>query len=141
MSDLKLKVLDVIRASANDEMTVDALERVLALPRAGIVGLLKEFEQEGHGRFIVGRGSHPSRFARSASTMSSASQKPSSRSELAPTSEQAKALPAAPPESEEDRTQVLILNREKPFRFIAPANLTPQEAEKISRWLTLIAEG
>lgn len=119
------RAADLVWAYRLGEYPADRLAKELSMPRHEAVWILKELEEAGHGRFVVGRREHPSRFIRGVERPPKADESGS---------------PAREPSSEGPASgaQTLVLMRPTPVKIVVPADLTRTEADRISRWLDVI---
>ena len=117
---------DIIWAHRSIEYPADKLVKALGVPRHQAVWVLKELEEAGHGRFVVGRRGQTSRFVREAVRPAPAMAERVDDEEVEPAK---KAF----------REQSLDLMRAIPMKITVPGDLTKDEAEMISKWLSVIA--
>lgn len=126
LSEQAERAADLVWAYRSTEYPVDKLEKALSMPRHEAVWLLKDLEKAGHGRFVVGRRDHVSRFVRGPER---------------PQKTAANSTPPPNPEAVDESVvggQTLILMRSTPVKIVVPADLTRAEADKIARWLDVI---
>lgn len=138
MDNSTQSVADFIWAAKEGEVPVEIIEKKLRLARHEIVSILQELAKEGHGTFVPGRRSRPSRIVKAADRPTTPPM-PGVVSQPQLATESAKPTPEI--DSSDTSVQIFILKREKPFRFVVPADLTQLEADKIAKWLELVAEG
>lgn len=135
---LEQQIADLVWASKDDEIQVDDVERKLKLPRPQVVGAFMRLASLGHGRFIPGRGGKRSRLAKGPSRPPLGPQPGPVGLEISDA--RAPIRQNIEVDTSDMETQSFILMRDKPFRFVAPMNLTKAEAAKVARWLELVAE-
>lgn len=133
ISDLAGKAADLIWAAKTPDFSADRLAKALSISRAEAVWVMKELDAAGHGRFVVGRREHPSRFLRGLTHPAHNSMQEESS---VPNLEPQNAIISGPKLAAE--TQTLILLRNEPFGIVVPANLTRAEADRISKWLEVV---
>ena len=128
-----LMALNAVKLSAQTEVSVDDLRKGTGLDQTYAVDAFKQLERAGHGRFIVGRRGHPSRFVKGPTLIKDTTL--DERPSTVPTLEELpRSAIAAPPVE-----QTLVLMRDPPVTVRVPANLTAAEAEFISKWLKVIS--
>lgn len=118
------RAADLIWAFRSGEYPADKLAKEMSIPRHEAVWLLKALETSGHGRFVIGRRDHPSRFV---------------RGNTRPVEEVTfSAVYDEGIETADVGAQTLMLMRKNPVKISVPADLTRAEADKIARWLDVI---
>lgn len=120
---------NLVRQVKQDYVALEFIQRRLALSRDETLSVLKELERAGIGRFVVGRRGHPSRLVKITHGTANAN------NAVEPEADEETYM------ADEDKTpkQTLLLMRQPPIPITVPADLTPAEAARISKWLELIA--
>lgn len=121
-----MEAAKLIREHPQSEVLPDLLMRKIGVERWQAISLLKELADAGYGNFILGRKGGKTRLE---------------KAEFLPKL----SLPSAPneqnnaPENIGD-CQIFLLRRTPPIHIKVPADITLDEAEKLGKWLTLIAQ-
>lgn len=126
-------LLNVIEEHFPGEMEIE-VERLVSksdFDRPSVVVALKELADAGHGVFTVGRRGAPSRFAANGGTPK---MRPTPRQHDAVATDQWSLGPAEP----DEQVQTLLLKRETPLKVTLPADLSPDEAQKIIEWIKVV---
>ena len=137
LSSIASNVADFVWDQNKSEVVVDRAAKNLGLSRAEVVWAFKELEQARHGRFVVGRRDHPSRFIRVAARPVSQDVEFSAGPTVAAAAPPFATTAADPLLGGE---QSFVLMRSKPFKITVPMDLSRAEADKISRWLDVIVQ-
>lgn len=125
LSPLAMSAADIVRTHRKPEVLPEVLEKKLGMDRWQAVLILKELADAGYGTYIVGRRGGETRLEKAASL-------PDGGSAGLTASTSVGGLEAS-------TRHVFQLMRESPVGIEVPADLTLQEAEKISKWLRAIA--
>lgn len=121
------KAADLVRNLTSNEVYPELLIEKLNVEKWQAITLLKELAGAGYGTFVLGRRGGATRLEKAEN---------SSASKQLPNSTLANETPDSLVEC-----QVFLLKRIPPFQVKVPADITQDEAEKLGKWLLLIADG
>lgn len=121
-----MEAAELIRQHPRSEVLPDLLMKRIGVERWQAISLLKELADAGYGNFILGRKGGKTRLEKAEFRPKSSAPSASNEQNNAP-------------ENIGDY-QIFLLRRTPPIHIKVPADITLDEAEKLGKWLTLIAQ-
>lgn len=125
LSPTTAAAVDVVRQASEAEILPGLLEKKLSLERWQAVATLKELSETGYGTFVIGRRGAQTRLEKA-----DPFPEPVDDKKMV---DEIKDLPA------NDDCQIFLLRRSPSVHIRVPADLKRDEAEKLGKWLSLIA--